>query len=98
MAGFDVRVRENVPMEARDGTVLRADVYSPASGGGYPVLLQRTPYDKASKSNAATARDPRHPRVRRRGPGHTRPLRLGGRLHMAVPGLDSQGHVLMTGL
>ena len=39
MAGFDVRVRENVPMEARDGTVLRADVYSPASGGGYPVLL-----------------------------------------------------------
>ena len=57
MAGFDVRVRENVPMEARDGTVLRADVYSPASGGGYPVLLQRTPYDKASESNAAMARD-----------------------------------------
>ena len=57
MAGFDVRVRENVPMETRDGTVLRADVYSPASGGGYPVLLQRTPYDKASESNAATARD-----------------------------------------
>ena len=57
MAGFDVRVRENVPMETRDGTVLRADVYSPASGAGYPVLLQRTPYDKASESNAATARD-----------------------------------------
>ena len=57
MAGFDVRVRENVPMEARDGTVLRADVYSPASGGGYTVLLQRTPYDKASESNAETARD-----------------------------------------
>ena len=44
-------------MEARDGTVLRADVYAPASGGGYPVLLQRTPYDKASESNAATAWD-----------------------------------------
>ena len=57
MAGLDVRVRENVPMEARDGTVLRADIYSPASGGGYPVLLQRTPYDKASESNEATARD-----------------------------------------
>ena len=57
MAGFDVRVRENVPMEARDGTVLPADVYSPASGCGYPVLLQRTPYDKASESNAATARN-----------------------------------------
>ena len=32
MAGFDVRVRENVPMEARGGTVLRADVYSPYNG------------------------------------------------------------------
>ena len=73
-------------METRDGTVLRADVYSPASGAGYPVLLQRTPYDKASESNAATARDLSAQRVRRCGTGHTRPLRLGGRLHMAVPG------------
>ena len=34
-----------VPM--RDGTVLRADAYYPSAGAGsYPVLLQRTPYDK----------------------------------------------------
>ena len=37
--------------------MLRADGYSPASGGSYPVLLPRTPCDKASESNAATARD-----------------------------------------
>ncbi len=30
----------------RDGTVLRADVYSPANPGPFPVLLMRLPYDK----------------------------------------------------
>jgi len=34
----------------RDGIVLRADVYRPASGGPFPVLVYRTPY---GKSNAA---------------------------------------------
>ena len=54
---LDVTVRENVPMEVRDGTVLRADVYTPTRTGTYPVLLQRTPYDKASDGNVGTARD-----------------------------------------
>jgi hypothetical protein len=31
----------------RDGTLLYADVYRPAGEGEYPVLLQRTPYNKA---------------------------------------------------
>ena len=30
----------------RDGTVLATDVYRPAAEGRYPVLLQRTPYNK----------------------------------------------------
>jgi uncharacterized protein len=30
----------------RDGTVLRADVYRPVTGGDRPVLLHRSPYDK----------------------------------------------------
>ena len=30
----------------RDGTVLRADVYRPDRSGQFPVVLQRTPYDK----------------------------------------------------
>jgi putative CocE/NonD family hydrolase len=55
--GLDVRVKEDVPMEVRDGTVLRADVYTPTAAGSYPVLLQRTPYDKASDDNVATARE-----------------------------------------
>jgi hypothetical protein len=36
----------DVPVEMRDGTVLRADVYRPESDTQWPVLLQRTPYDK----------------------------------------------------
>jgi len=30
----------------RDGTVLRADIYRPKADGKFPVLLERTPYDK----------------------------------------------------
>jgi len=50
-----VMVERNVPMKTRDGVTLFADVYRPSKGtgatveaadGNYPVLLQRTPYDK----------------------------------------------------
>lgn len=34
----------NAPAIMRDGTVLRADIYRPAQGGPFPVLLVRTPY------------------------------------------------------
>jgi uncharacterized protein len=37
---FGVRVK------MRDGVTLGADIYRPNSDGQYPVLLQRTPYDK----------------------------------------------------
>ena len=39
----------------RDATVLRGDVYWPAEPGNYPVLVQRTPYDKGGR-NAENAR------------------------------------------
>lgn len=39
-------VEEDASAEMRDGTVLRADIYHPAGGGRYPVLLCRTPYWK----------------------------------------------------
>ncbi|MGH3387849.1 MAG: CocE/NonD family hydrolase, partial [Actinomadura sp.] len=39
-----VLVEHNTPIEMRDGTRLRADVYRPAEGGPFPVLLIRTPY------------------------------------------------------
>lgn len=34
----------NTPIRMRDGTLLRADVYRPAEGGPFPVLLIRNPY------------------------------------------------------
>jgi putative CocE/NonD family hydrolase len=38
---------KNVEVPMRDGVVLRADVRRPAADGKYPVLIFRTPYDKA---------------------------------------------------
>jgi putative CocE/NonD family hydrolase len=40
-------VEHNTPVEMRDGTLLRADVYRPAEGGPFPTLLIRTPYGEA---------------------------------------------------
>src|SRR5438094_2945228 len=43
-------VQETLEATMRDGVVLRADVWRPAGGGRYPVLLMRTPYDKTQAS------------------------------------------------
>jgi uncharacterized protein len=42
-----VTVERGVPVSMRDGVVLYADIYRPAVAGRFPVLLERTPYDKA---------------------------------------------------
>ena len=39
-------IERGVEMKARDGVTLRADIYRAAGEGKFPVLLQRTPYDK----------------------------------------------------
>jgi uncharacterized protein len=36
----------NVEVKMRDGIALRAGIYRPDAAGKFPVLLQRTPYDK----------------------------------------------------
>jgi hypothetical protein len=41
-----ITVEKNAVMKTRDGVTLRADIYRPAADGKYPVLLQRTPYNK----------------------------------------------------
>jgi len=41
-----VRVERDLPVEMRDGTVLYADLFRPEGDGRWPVLLQRTPYNK----------------------------------------------------
>lgn len=45
----NIIIQQNVPVTMRDGTVLRADIYRPAAPGKYPVLLERTPYNKAGE-------------------------------------------------
>ena len=42
----DITVEHGVRMKTSDGVTLRADIYHPVGDGKYPVLLQRTPYDK----------------------------------------------------
>src|ERR1051326_6261034 len=47
---FAVTVEHGVEVKMRDGTVLRADIYRPKAEGSFPVLLERTPYDKNNSS------------------------------------------------
>lgn len=51
-------IERDVPATMRDGTILRADVYRPAEGGPFPVLLSRTPYDKSMPMTPGVAPDP----------------------------------------
>ena len=43
---YAVATQEGVEAKMRDGTILRADIYRPKAEGTFPVLLERTPYDK----------------------------------------------------
>jgi len=45
---YQVLVERNVAVRMRDGVVLRADVYRPDAPGKFPVLLQRTPYNRSA--------------------------------------------------
>ena len=40
-------VERDAEASARDGTVLRADVYRPDAPGRFPVVVERTPYNKS---------------------------------------------------
>src|SRR5688572_25111183 len=46
VGAVEIRIKRDVPAPMRDGTILRADIYEPVSGGPYPVLVSRTPYGK----------------------------------------------------
>jgi uncharacterized protein len=52
-----VEVETNVPMTARDGAVLRADVYRPVGIAPAPVLLHRTPYGRHQPNYVEMARE-----------------------------------------
>ena len=56
-----VQVEENLMLPMRDGVRLATDVYRPGRGGepvdeSFPVLLHRTPYNKASDGLSEQAR------------------------------------------
>ena len=42
-----------VPVKMRDGVTLIADVYRPKADGKFPVLLQRTPYNRIGGARSA---------------------------------------------
>jgi hypothetical protein len=43
---YGVTYERNVVVTMRDGVKLKADIYRPKADGKFPVLLQRTPYNK----------------------------------------------------
>jgi putative CocE/NonD family hydrolase len=50
----NIFIERDVPVVMRDGVTLRANVYRPADGGPFPVLMERTPYGKdAPRPSAA---------------------------------------------
>jgi uncharacterized protein len=63
-APYDVILERDVMITTRDGVKLATDIYRPARDGRavegrFPVILERTPYDKSAVSRSErTARDP----------------------------------------
>ncbi len=43
---MNILIEKNVIVPMRDGVKLAADVYRPAEGGPFPVIIQRLPYNK----------------------------------------------------
>src|ERR1041385_8091721 len=52
---YAVRYERNVAVKMRDGVTLRADIFRPKADGKFPVLLQRTPYDKNNEVSMGLA-------------------------------------------
>jgi uncharacterized protein len=48
---YEVAIERGVEAKMRDGVILRADIYRPKTDGKFPVLLQRTPYNKNNGVN-----------------------------------------------
>ena len=54
LSGQDSLVIDSaVAIPMRDGVVLMADVWRPAAGGPFPVLVYRTPYDRRDAADAS---------------------------------------------
>ncbi|MBV9375862.1 MAG: CocE/NonD family hydrolase [Alphaproteobacteria bacterium] len=60
----DMVVDRDIGVLARDGVALATDVYRPVGGGSFPVLLERTPYDKSAPSRSERTAAVAQPRTR----------------------------------
>ena len=47
-AQLPLKVERNVSVKMRDGVILRGDIFRPDAEGKFPVLLERTPYRRAT--------------------------------------------------
>jgi len=52
---YAITYERNVAVKMRDGVTLRADIFRPKADGKFPVLLQRTPYDKNNEVSIGLA-------------------------------------------
>jgi hypothetical protein len=57
-------VTRDLVVTARDGAGLATDIYRPAGDGPFPVLLERTPYDKSAPSRSERTAAVAQPRSR----------------------------------
>ncbi len=49
----EITIERGVKATMRDGVILRADIYRPKADGRFPVLLERTPYNKTGDADTA---------------------------------------------
>src|SRR5258708_32665490 len=62
--GVEMRVERDIMVRARDGIHLATDLYLPPVGGPFPVILERTPYDKSAPSRSEITAENGAPRSR----------------------------------
>jgi uncharacterized protein len=51
---YRVVIQTGMPAKMRDGVTLRGDVFRPDDAGKFPVLLERTPYNRAGDTGMAS--------------------------------------------
>ncbi len=61
---YSVKFDPNVPLMLRDGTITYVDIFRPDASGGFPGLIQRTPYDKSSAGSRTGTIDAIHAATR----------------------------------
>src|SRR5436190_698201 len=50
---YRVAIQQNIGVKMRDGVSLMSDVYRPVSDEKFPVLLERTPYNRTGEASMA---------------------------------------------